>query len=316
MSDEHLRNLPVPFYSQRKNEYIWREKYTDSKEAKKAGKAIGDIVPNGKQVSMASNSCNITSVWMVLRYYGVPVSNPDAIMKSYFAHPLYFINHFEKCGAFEFNPYAGLTYKGVKVVDNPGFAPYLGEGKGINGYAQMTWEFNGTTTADGGTTYHAGLDFAISFSECNKIPIHSLIQGKVVAAIDYGNTNFGNCIIIRSSLNSTYYYIVAHMSKTKPSLKVGDDVFPGKVVGYVGNTGKQYTSWYRTAEGDDKQRDLQLINESDRQYGYGAHLHVQFINYTGDLIGKDSRNNDALKLSVNSYSYNPIYYSDKWKGKK
>ena len=46
------------------------------------------------------------------------------------------------------------------------------------------------------------------------------------------------------------YYIIAHMSKTKPSLKVGDDVFPGKVVGYVGNTGKQYTSWYRTAENE------------------------------------------------------------------
>ena len=27
MADEHLRNLPVPFYSQRKNEYIWYERY-------------------------------------------------------------------------------------------------------------------------------------------------------------------------------------------------------------------------------------------------------------------------------------------------
>ena len=288
----------------------WDASVIDKLSDTKQDKQNDQITVNNDYISYLKNVAKVTDIWK---------EGLSKIFKTnslYFAHPLYFINHFEKCGAFEFNPYAGLTYKGVKVVDNPGFAPYLGEGKGINGYAQMTWEFNGTTTADGGTTYHAGLDFAISFSECNKIPIHSLIQGKVVAAIDYGNTNFGNCIIIRSSLNSTYYYIVAHMSKTKPSLKVGDDVFPGKVVGYVGNTGKQYTSWYRTAEGDDKQRDLQLINESDRQYGYGAHLHVQFINYTGDLIGKDSKNNDALKLSVNSYSYNPIYYSDKWKGKK
>ena len=81
MSDEHLRNLPVPFYSQRKNEYIFVGKYT-----KQQALDLGDNALEGKeyQVSMACNSCNITSVWMVLRYYGVPVANPDAIMKSYF----------------------------------------------------------------------------------------------------------------------------------------------------------------------------------------------------------------------------------------
>lgn len=85
MGDEHLRNLPVPFYSQRKNAYIWYERYksTDS-EVIASPELEGKVKPNGKQVAMACNSCNITSVWMVLRYYGVPVANPDAIMKSYF----------------------------------------------------------------------------------------------------------------------------------------------------------------------------------------------------------------------------------------
>ena len=99
-----------------------------------------------------------------------------------------------------------------------------------------------------------------------------------------------------------------------PSLKAGDDVFPGKVVGYVGNTGKQYTSWYRTAEGDDKQRDLQLINESDRQYGYGAHLHVQFLISEMYPIILDRNRNKTLKFPVNSISYNPIDHTQKWKG--
>ena len=94
MSDEHLRNLPVPFYSQRKNEYIWHERYTDEKEAEKAGKKVGDCVPDGKKVSMACNSCNLTSLWMILRYYGVSIINPDAIMKEYFENPnnLEFLN--------------------------------------------------------------------------------------------------------------------------------------------------------------------------------------------------------------------------------
>ena len=166
MSDEHLRNLPVPFYSQRKNKYIFVGKYT-----KQQALDLGDNALEGKeyQVSMASNSCNITSVWIVLRYYGVPVSNPDVIMKSYFAHPLYFINHFEKCGVFEFNPYekqfnklkltvpANWNESAKKVkygssggtedlnkdstLNNPGCAPFT-EIAGIEEYAKLSGVFN------------------------------------------------------------------------------------------------------------------------------------------------------------------------------
>lgn len=177
----------------------------------------------------------------------------------------------------------------------------------------MTWEFNGTTTANGGTTYHAGLDFAIDFHKCGTIPIHSLIQGKVIAAIDYGNEGFGNCIVVQSSLNPTYYYIVAHMTKDKPSLKTGDEVFPGKTVGYVGNTGKQYTSWYRTEDGKDEQRKIQLINDADRKYGYGSHLHLQFIKSDKTIIGS-GKTGKYIISPVNPISYNPIDHSEKWKG--
>lgn len=143
------------------------------------------------------------------------------------------------------------------------------------------------------------------------ILIHSLIQGNVVADIDYGNKDFGNCIIVQSNLNATHYYIVAHMSRDKPSLKEGDDVYPGKIVGYVGNTGTQITAWYRTEDGEEKQREMQPINESDRQYGYGAHLHVQFLIYDGKLI-----ENNSIIVKVNPISYNPINHSIKWKGEK
>ena len=111
MGDEHLRNLPVPFYSQRKNEYIWYERYksTDS-EVIASPELEGKVKPNGKQVSMASNSCNITSVWMVLRYYGVPVSNPDVIMKSYFENT-------ENLDFLESNPDAESVEKWKNIKD-------------------------------------------------------------------------------------------------------------------------------------------------------------------------------------------------------
>lgn len=48
MSELYLRNLPVPFFSQRENSYIWKQKYeTDKKN--KTGKVIhykGEIVNN------------------------------------------------------------------------------------------------------------------------------------------------------------------------------------------------------------------------------------------------------------------------------
>lgn len=231
----------------------------------------------------------------------------------YFAHPLYFINHLERCGVFEINPYKDLTYKGVKVKDNPGFAPYLGGNNGINGYSSMTWEFNGTTEANGGNIYHAGLDFAIDFHKCGIIPIHSLIQGKVIAAIDYGDDNFGNCIVVQSGLDSKFYYIIAHMTRDKQSLKDGDDVYPGKIVGYVGNTGKQFTSWYKTSDGKDEQRKTQEIDDNDRKYGYGAHLHLQFIKSDKSIIG-NGRNGKFIISPVNPISYNPINHSEKWRG--
>ena len=41
MSDlNYLRNLPVPFFSQRQNDYQWQQRYLDEQSAKKAGKKL------------------------------------------------------------------------------------------------------------------------------------------------------------------------------------------------------------------------------------------------------------------------------------
>jgi len=101
------------------------------------------------------------------------------------------------------------------------------------------------------------------------------------------------------------------MSKEKPSLNKGDAVYPGQVIGYVGNTGKQYTQWYRTEGGKDEKRELQSIRDEDRKYGYGAHLHVQFVISESTPVKKDKKGNEVLS-SVNDISYNPIDYSIGW----
>ena len=72
MSDlNYLRNLPVPFFSQRQNDYQWQQRYLDEQSAKKAGKKLYDIIPNKLPVSMDCRTCNITSVMMVMKYLGL-----------------------------------------------------------------------------------------------------------------------------------------------------------------------------------------------------------------------------------------------------
>ena len=65
MADKYLRNLPVPFFSQRQNDYLWEERYTSKTKASDAGMNLYDIVPNGLKVSMDCRTCNITSVMIV-----------------------------------------------------------------------------------------------------------------------------------------------------------------------------------------------------------------------------------------------------------
>lgn len=81
MSNFYLRNLSVPFFSQRKNTYIWKSFYTAT-EAKDLGKTEGDLK---EQYSMGCNSCNITSIAMVLHYYGITEETPDMLLAKFYA---------------------------------------------------------------------------------------------------------------------------------------------------------------------------------------------------------------------------------------
>ena len=71
------RNLPVPFFSQRENTYVWYQVNQAGIRVKENG-----IVKPG--LSMVWQSCNITSLCMILQYLGITNDSPDDIMKKVF----------------------------------------------------------------------------------------------------------------------------------------------------------------------------------------------------------------------------------------
>ena len=75
----YKRNLAVPFFTQRDNTYVWQQrnengtiwKYKDGKE--------------GPKYPMAWRSCNITSLCMVLHYWGLTEETPDQMLEKVFS---------------------------------------------------------------------------------------------------------------------------------------------------------------------------------------------------------------------------------------
>lgn len=77
-------------------------------------------------------------------------------------------------------------------------------------------------------SFHKGIDIAKDIGE----EVFSAMEGEVIYA-DYNKGGYGNLIIIEHEENISTYY--AHLSKF--SVKVGDKVREGDLIGYVGNTG-------------------------------------------------------------------------------
>lgn len=204
----------------------------------------------------------------------------------FFVNPIYFIEHMHKAGLLEFNPYEGMTYSSIykgtvnkvfdrtkpdgdkktnkitlptdwTVISNPGFAPYLGEGKGINGYAKVTGLFNEDYSNEmrPGTTYpywvfrkyyyHFGVDFETKEVGGKKITteIKSFIYGKVIA-MNWISSN-GRCLVIQGQ-TSKNLYMLCHLSKYG-DIKEGDCIQPGDVVAYTGRSGGEKGSLSETA---------------------------------------------------------------------
>lgn len=72
MSNSHKRNLAVPFFTQRDNTYIWQQLDEDD-------------TPFGPKYPMAWRSCNITSLCMILHYWGLTTETPNQMIEKVFS---------------------------------------------------------------------------------------------------------------------------------------------------------------------------------------------------------------------------------------
>lgn len=260
----------------------------------------------------------------------------------FFVHPVYFLNHLDKAGVLEINPYKGkklkevtntaystwLNYDGTdydltkEIESNPGFAPYdpdLYSEYGINGYAcintlfmeKMDYEQNGEKKKYS----HEGIDFAgqrIASSKKDKklrTPIHSFITGTVVKTGDHKTRNYGKHLIISDGNNRLF--LLGHLYDYADELKVGSRIFPGDTVAYVGNTGN-----------------CAGLSEEEKKDGSGTHLHLtvymtekaKFI--SNQPIAKMAQELDKLLYSNSDRTYktysceeykniNPFSYEEK-----
>ena len=80
-----LRNLEVPYFSQRENKIYWHKKFSKNDDITKDNpELIGNIDNSVEPVSMAKQSCNITSLAMLLHYFGITSDTPDEMMRKVF----------------------------------------------------------------------------------------------------------------------------------------------------------------------------------------------------------------------------------------
>lgn len=79
-----FRNLEVPYFSQRENKTVVYQYYQNDvidEKSKKILHKAGDIKSSDTK---AKNSCNITSLAMVLHYFGITNDTPDEMMRKVF----------------------------------------------------------------------------------------------------------------------------------------------------------------------------------------------------------------------------------------
>ena len=181
----------------------------------------------------------------------------------FFVHPVYFLNHLDKAGLLEFNPYEGKSYKslynfddeadyyifeasGVKktydsyfVKSNPGItAEFSGKGNKVKGksvpfYAGLNGFFNAQYLSEhpGYKEYwHEGVDFRAPAGTT----IYSLIYGKVIrCGSRYSNGQTQGFILLQSLSDENLYYLALHVDKDSLLVKNGQAVTPEMPIGHT-----------------------------------------------------------------------------------
>jgi murein DD-endopeptidase MepM/ murein hydrolase activator NlpD len=88
------------------------------------------------------------------------------------------------------------------------------------------------TSGFGGARHHMGIDIAQS----GNVPIRAAADGTVSRS--YYSASYGECVMIVHNINGvTYETVYAHMRKGSRTVRVGQNVKQGQVIGYMGSTG-------------------------------------------------------------------------------
>lgn len=93
--------------------------------------------------------------------------------------------------------------------------------------------FGGRSSPGGfGSSDHTGIDITPGAG----LPIGAIASGVVVKSEYYGG--YGNCVVIqhKNSQGQIFHSLYGHMAST-PLVSVGQTVYQGQVIGYVGSTG-------------------------------------------------------------------------------
>ena len=74
-------NLPVPFFTQRDNTYIWQQLEIKKIINPKTQEMEEIEIATGPKYPMAWRSCNITSLCMILHYWGLTQETPNQMIE-------------------------------------------------------------------------------------------------------------------------------------------------------------------------------------------------------------------------------------------
>ena len=79
------RNLAVPFFTQRDNTYVWQQREIKKVINQKAQEIEEIETTIGPKYPMAWRSCNITSLCMILHYWGLTTETPNQMIEKVFS---------------------------------------------------------------------------------------------------------------------------------------------------------------------------------------------------------------------------------------
>lgn len=320
MSNEHKRNLAVPFFTQRDNTYIWQQKYEKDKYDEITGKKIEEKdKPFGSKYPMAWRTCNITSLCMILHYWGLTEETPNQMIENIFAKKKESEGKNVKWG-WNYEEYCRDTvnkiYKGaarIEVWENlKNIAELYIEGKEgykiVQGGSNLTLKLLQDQISNGyPVIISTGLG---SLYESGETDGHIVVVRGFTDSDDVIlNDPFGIPVDVNNSLNNGNYGSLIGCYYNSPAAAIGDNIIINKddfLANYAKNTPKYlYIEGPLWQEPGGKETDISNSYpiRSNNMWHDGIHLESSNGFYSigsGRLIA--ARNAEVEKHGSNSFA--------------